>query len=121
MEKVPVKPLSLSSFKKLFRKKYNIGIHVPRKDKCIKCERYKNTPANRRTKIDQQNFLSHQANKDKAKLNFLEEQSKSTKTGHLVVSFDLQKVLSTPHSNSMVYGFSRKYAVYNFTVYESGS
>lgn len=33
----------------------------------------------------------------------------------MVASFDLQKVLSTPHGDSMLIGFSRKYAVYNFT------
>lgn len=35
------------------------------------------------------------------------------------MTFDLQKVLATPHSDSMLTGFYRKYAVYNFTIYES--
>lgn len=38
-----------------------------------------------------------------------------------VISFDLQKVLSTPHGDNMLLGYSRKLAVYNLTLYESGT
>lgn len=34
-------------------------------------------------------------------------------------SFDLQKVLNTPHGNNMLLFYSRKYAVYNLCFYES--
>lgn len=37
----------------------------------------------------------------------------------LWASFDLQKVLNTPHGNSMLLFYSRKYAVYNLCFYES--
>lgn len=37
----------------------------------------------------------------------------------ICVSFDLQKVLTTPHGTSMMYYFSRKYSLYNFTIFES--
>jgi len=39
----------------------------------------------------------------------------------LVCSFDLQAVLATPRSESVLLFYSRKYATYNFTVYESVS
>lgn len=37
----------------------------------------------------------------------------------LVASFDLQKVLATPYGESMQLYYARKYAEYNFTVYEN--
>lgn len=54
------------------------------------------------------------------KKKFLEEQ-KSVNFELIVVSFNLRKVLATPHMDSMLVEYSRKYAVYNFTIYETGS
>lgn len=39
----------------------------------------------------------------------------------LTTSFDMQKVLNTPHGESMLLYYSRKYAMYNLTFYESGT
>lgn len=112
-------PLCLSSFRKLFHSEFNIGIHIPRKDKCQKCEKYKNISDEIKTEADKTEYLNHQKEKNDAKQLFLKDQSDSNVDGLLVGSFDLQKVLSSPHGPNMMYGFSRKYAVYNFTVYES--
>ncbi|KAF2887733.1 hypothetical protein ILUMI_18440 [Ignelater luminosus] len=114
-------PLKISSFKKYFKKEYNIGIHVPRKDKCSLCARFENIPESERTEKNRADFIKHQNDKDIAKQVFLAEQIRSSKDEFIVVSFDLQKVLATPHGPSMLFGFSRKYAFYNFTVYESKS
>lgn len=121
MEETNSVPLKLSTFKKHFRKDYNIGIHVPKKDKCSFCVRFENIPESERTGNDKINFLSHQQNNTDAKQVFLSGQNMSLKNGFLVASFDLQKVLATPHGPSMLFGFSRKYSVYNFTIYESKS
>ncbi|KAF2888596.1 hypothetical protein ILUMI_17577 [Ignelater luminosus] len=114
-------PLKISSFKKYFKKEYNIGIHVPRKDKCSLCARFENIPESERTEKNRADFIKHQNDKDIAKQVFLVEQIRSSKDEFIVVSFDLQKVLATTHGTRMLFGFSRKYAVYNFTVYESKS
>ncbi|KAL0860147.1 hypothetical protein ABMA27_010454 [Loxostege sticticalis] len=37
----------------------------------------------------------------------------------ITCSFDLQEVLNTPHGQSMLLYYSRKYSVFNFTIYES--
>lgn len=42
-----------------------------------------------------------------------------TNPEHLVTSFDLEKVLNTPHGKSILFFYARKYAVYNLTFYES--
>ncbi|XP_050302790.1 uncharacterized protein LOC126740705 [Anthonomus grandis grandis] len=107
------KPIKVSAFKQIFKEKY-IGIHRPKKDKCLKCEKYKNIPDVEKTDSVKDDYLKHTKEKDEAKRIFLAEQEKSSKDGFLVMSFDLQKVLSTPHGPSMIFGFSRKYAVYNY-------
>ena len=35
---------SQSVFERIFRDEFNIGFHCPKKDKCNKCEKFKNTP-----------------------------------------------------------------------------
>ncbi|KAH1021727.1 hypothetical protein HUJ04_011211 [Dendroctonus ponderosae] len=82
-------------------------------------QKYKNIPEDKRTDNDRNVYLNHQKEKDEAKRLFLSDQSLCLEDNTLVVSFDLQKVLGTPHGQNMLYGFSRKYAVYNFTIYES--
>lgn len=37
-------PAGEKVFKDIFRKKFNIGFHIPKKDKCVTCEQYKNNP-----------------------------------------------------------------------------
>lgn len=119
MEEDNKKPISETCFRSLLKKTYNIGIHVPKKDKCVKCEKFKNIPESSKTDKDTVDFIAHEKERNDAKIVFLEDQSKSGKDHYLVATFDLQKVLTTPHGRSMMFGFSRKYAVYNFTVYES--
>ncbi|KAF2890229.1 hypothetical protein ILUMI_15944 [Ignelater luminosus] len=121
MQEISSIPLKISSFKKYFKKEYNIGIHVPTKDKCSLCAGFENIPESERTEKNRADFIKHQNDKDIAKQILLAEQIRSSKDEFVVVSFDLQEVLAILHGPSMLFGFSRKYAVYNFTVYESKS
>ena len=91
---------------------YNIGIHRPRNDKCTVCEMSKR--GERVEGLDQ-----HEQEKSWTKAVSVSESQ--NEEGHVTVSFDLQKVLGTPHSDAMTTGFSRKFAVYNETLYEKGS
>lgn len=112
--------MSYSSFRRIIKTEYNIGIHVPKKDKCAKCEKYKHLPSALKTEKETNEYLLHIKEKDEAKFYFLEKQ-KEIPDKSVVASFDLQKVLTTPHGPSMLLGFSRKYAYYNFTIYESNT
>jgi hypothetical protein len=77
-------------FMKLFKKNYNIGIHVPRKDKCKKCESHKNKENKQPADIEIYN--NHISEKDYVKKIFLEDQENSkTDQNKIVASFDLQK------------------------------
>ena len=111
-------PLSESAFKKTWKTEYNIGVHVPRKDKCLTCEKFKNG------RVSEEVNQHHQAEKEAVNAYFQELQAKVKQgedKGVVVASFDLEKVLGTPHGKSMLIGYSRKLAVYNFTIYESGT
>ncbi|XP_022835000.1 uncharacterized protein LOC111362540 [Spodoptera litura] len=88
------------------------------------CEKYKNLPSENKPIFEQTiEYKNHMLDKEKCKLLFLEDQkiSKIADSNALCVSFDLQKVLNTPHGKSVTLYYSRKYAYYNESIYESGT
>jgi hypothetical protein len=111
-------------FKNIFKSKFNIGFHVPKKDKCVICESFENTPEDCRTESFIARFKKHEEDVkfSKAIHKAAQEKSKSTDESLFIcASFDLQKVLNTPHGDSMLLYYSRKYCIYNETFYESES
>lgn len=101
-------------FRNIFTKNFNIGFHVPKKDKCVKCLRFEGKDTNN------PDMMMHLKEKEasKRRLAFHRELCKKNKS-ILCTSFDLQKVLNTPHGQSMLLFYSRKYTVYNLCFYES--
>ncbi|KAJ2952149.1 hypothetical protein O0L34_g4429 [Tuta absoluta] len=94
-----------------------MAIHSPKKDKCVIC-------------IKSENQESEKSDEDKIKMKkHLEEKQASYSRFKLhqnipdpqtiTASFDLQKVLNTPHGDNMLLYYARKYAMYNLTFYES--
>ena len=114
--------VSESVFRKIFKTKFNIGFHLPKKDKCVKCERFKNTPEDLRTQAIKQSQMEHEVEKNATFKEHIDDQNMPRKDESVVCcSFDLQAVLATPRSDSVLLFYARKYATYNFTVYESVS
>lgn len=115
--------VSIRVFRNIFKTYYHIGFHLPKKDKCITCENYKNLDVEERKNFVQtEEYLKHIEEKDKCKESFLKEQKESKGNSlKLCASFDLQKVLNTPHSKNITLFYSRKYAYYNESVYENGT
>ncbi|XP_045506274.1 uncharacterized protein LOC123702542 [Colias croceus] len=107
-------------FQKIFQE-YNIGFHIPRKDKtnkqdkCAKCVRFEKEKGEK-----EEEKLAHLKDKEETYERFQAHQ-KIQNGNILCVSFDLQKVLNTPYGQSMLLYYSRKLAVYNLTFYESGT
>lgn len=109
-------------FTRIFQKQFNIGFHLPKKDKCVTCERFKNTPEDMRTEVTKQSQIEHEVEKNATLREHISDQNLPRKDESVVCcSFDLQAVLSTPRSDSVLLFYARKYATYNFTVYESVS
>lgn len=101
-------------FRNIFNKEFNLGFHVPKKDKCLKCLKYEG-----RAKVEPE-IITHLEEKEASKRR-LQVHRELVKQNPAIIctSFDLQKVLNTPHGNSMLLFYSRKYAVYNLCFYES--
>ncbi|CAI6362396.1 unnamed protein product [Macrosiphum euphorbiae] len=110
-------------FNQLFKEKYNIGFHVPKKDKCTWCCKIENIIMSRQLNEseDTKNQL-HLYEKEECKSMFLfDQQISKCKGNFLCSSFDLQKVLSSPSGQNMNLYYSRKFSSYNCTIYESGT
>ncbi|KAF0706736.1 Uncharacterized protein FWK35_00037535 [Aphis craccivora] len=115
--------VSKTMFRKIFHTKYNIGFHSPKKDKCRFCLKYENiTSARELTEEEQKLKTIHEEEKNAVKEMFLYDQNLSKAKGNFIcISFDLQKVLNTPQGQNMNLYYSRKYSMFNLTVYESGT
>lgn len=107
--------LSEKIFRTIFNTDFNIGFHVPKKDKCLKCLRFEGQNPTESTEM-QAHLEEKQASKQRLECH--RELGKENPS-ILCASFDLQKVLNTPHGNSMLLFYSRKYTVYNLCFYES--
>nr|CAH7728223.1 unnamed protein product [Callosobruchus chinensis] len=111
---------SLKIFSEIFLRDFNVGFHQPKKDKCRLCESKKNSSA-QETDDSREVFTKHLEMKEQSKQLFLIDQKKHiSDESYICASFDLQKVLNTPHGDNLLLYYSRKYAFYNETVYESG-
>lgn len=98
-------------------KEYNYAFHVPKKDKCLLCTKNENNP----DMTTNEQLQAHLLEKEATYKRFHIHQNQKRDSTFVVSSFDLQKVLATPYGESMQLYYSRKYAVFNFTVYESGT
>lgn len=109
--------ISETLFRKIFNEEYDLGFHSPKKDKCVLCTKAENTETDM-TEEDKEKLKKHIEEKEASYKRFKAHQTlKEVKT--VCCSFDLQKVLNTPYGESMLLYYARKYAVFNFTVYES--
>lgn len=115
-------PVSETVFRNVFTTKFNIGFHTPKKDKCSICESMKNIGQDNLSEVQKDKFDKHIHNAELSKSVHLAAQDKSkTDSSFLCTSFDLQKILNTPHGDSMLLFYSRKYTMFNETFYESGT
>jgi len=115
-------PVSETVFRNVFTTKFNIGFQTPKKDKCNICESMKNIGQDNLCGVQKDMFDKHIHNAELSKSVHLAAQDKSkTDSSFLCTSFDLQKILNTPHEDSMLLFYSRKYTMFNETFYESGT
>ena len=113
-------PVSKFVFQETFRKEYNIGIHVRKKDKCVECVKFQTLE--QPSKEEQEIQDAHIAEKNAVNARYTEDQKRtSTDPAFICVSFDLEKVLTTPRGKSILFFYARKYAYYNLTFYESNT
>lgn len=115
--------VNLIRFRKMFNTKYNIGFHILKKDKCRMCSKFENTILTRELNENENQLQTlHKIEKYKCKEIFIFDQNLSkANENYLCISNYLQKVLNTPQGQNMNLYYSRKYSVFNCSVYESGT
>ncbi|XP_063216479.1 uncharacterized protein LOC134527593 [Bacillus rossius redtenbacheri] len=112
--------VSFNVFRNSF-KSFNLAFHKPKKDKCGLCESIKNkTASGDMNATDRESYLTYMNEKYATYAEYKEDTKETKENASLIVaSFDLQRVLTTPHSDSTLMYYARKYAFYNLTVYEN--
>ncbi|KAJ8878212.1 hypothetical protein PR048_018789 [Dryococelus australis] len=101
-----------------WRKGYNNGIHIPKKDKCAVCHAKEEGKLMGRG-YSLEMFDEHIREKLSTNEPFAKDQKASGTDGFSCIIFGLQKVLNTPHGDNMLLYYSCKYSVYNLTVYKN--
>lgn len=103
------------TYKNIFNFEFNLGFHIPKKDKCDICEEYK---ANNNFEISddsKQKYVSHIAGKTSTKL----ERDTDRTSQKAVLCFDMQNVLCCPRANVSNFFYKRKLNVFNLTAHLS--
>ncbi|KAG5877772.1 hypothetical protein JTB14_007208 [Gonioctena quinquepunctata] len=110
-EKINTKA-SLKVFRHIFKNDFNIGFHLPEKDKYNICK-FREDDGLEFTQSQEIAYRNHLRDKEDSKQLFLSDQKIAKEdTSFICASFNLQKVLNT-HGNNMLLYYSRKYAFYN--------
>jgi len=99
---------------------FNISFFKPKKDLCDVCEKYK--IAEPKEKEEQQiQYDEHLFNKEVVRrIKNADKERASIEPGFCVAVFDLEKVLTTPQGETSTFYYKRKFATYNFTIYDIG-
>lgn len=106
-------------YRSIFWRNYHLSFHVPKKDQCAKCERYQYLDNGAHTTAEEEKRRQHLAKKDQARSEKAKDKERAKdEAGFKSVTFDLEKVLTTPCSEVSLLYYSRKLSVFNFTVYE---
>lgn len=100
-------PVSQYVFANIFKTEYNLGIHLPKKDKCSLCVKFEANPDPSEEQLAEK--ADHDAEKTAINDKYKKDQLESSKDKtFLTTSFDLEKVLTTPHGKSVLFFYARK-------------
>lgn len=109
----------IRQYRLIFNTKFNIGSHQPRKDQCAFCNKFKFSTRVEKEELKSQ-MARHILNKQQPRaLKTADKEEGNSDSNLCVVSFDLQKVLPCPHSDTSVFFYRNKLSLYNFTVFDN--
>ncbi|GFO31056.1 tRNA uridine 5-carboxymethylaminomethyl modification enzyme mnmg [Plakobranchus ocellatus] len=93
-----IKPASKTVFESIFNPDFNLGFHVPLKDRCDFCSVFEKSSEEEKNNM-KADFERHVREKDlvRIKKNEAKETAKM-KDQETVICFDLQEILQTPHT-----------------------
>lgn len=106
-------PLSKSAYRRIFKTKFNLAFHRPKKDTCMTCNKLEDDP---------ESLAAHREKASRARLEkeMDKQRAEDDKSFH-TYSFDLQSVLYTPCSTVSSMYYMRKLCVYNLCVFDQNT
>ncbi|XP_031355412.1 uncharacterized protein LOC116179702 [Photinus pyralis] len=105
-------PVKLSYYRHIFTHNFNYGFHVPKKDRCLKCESYKIKKEDKTLSQEEEDeYNTH--NELKARMRLERNTDRDSKIPTL--SFDLENVITCPRSEVGDFFYSQKLNIYNLT------
>ncbi|ESO94282.1 hypothetical protein LOTGIDRAFT_161502 [Lottia gigantea] len=111
-----IKPLKLYVYRDIFNLEFNIGFHVPKKDKCDTCEKYIIlTSQPNVNEINAQTLRDHLNLKQETKIE--RDTDRNRKDNSVVVRFDMQNVMTCPRASVSNFFYKRKLSVFNLTAH----
>lgn len=109
-------PEKLHTYRNIFNNEFNLGFHIPKKDRCDLCEEY-NVSQKVQNVSDQLNKKddAHIQSKVRTKM----ERDNDRTSEKAVLCFDLENVSTCPRANISIFFYKRKLNVYNLTAHMS--
>ncbi|GFO27181.1 DNA repair protein rhp54 [Plakobranchus ocellatus] len=113
-EEEGVPPVKLSYYRHIFNYSFNLEFHHRKTDRCDLCEKNKVAKAQGLlTEADEKEHSLHILNKEAMRK--ASEKDKQDQSIDVLVSFDLQNVISLPRADISSFFYKRKLNVYNLT------
>ena len=110
-----INPEKYHYYHRIFTTEFNLGFHIPKKDKCDTCEEHKTSED-----ATTSEYEDHIKDKSETK----SERDKDSKENTPVVCFDLENVISCPRADVSNFFYKRKINTYNltapFSLYKKG-
>jgi len=112
--------VTLRQYSDVFNQSYNLSFFKPKRDLCDQCQQF-DIASTEEKELQKAMYDEHLVNKNFARDQKNIDKERSINNPELCVAvFDLQKVLNTPQGEASSFYYKRKFAVYNFTVYDIG-
>lgn len=109
---------SKRQYETVFNTKFNYSFHVPKKDQCGTCTIYDQADDEKKEQL-RESHEKHIRNKECVRKLKAQDKTECDPLTTTVAIYDLEKVLNIPQSEVGIFHYKRKYAIYNFTVYDA--
>lgn len=112
------KPVSITTYKRIFCENYNYSFFKPKKDQCSTCAKYEQATGEAKNELTETYNQHKQREKDANASKAFDKERATTDNTFKTITFDLQSVLQIPCSDVSPMYYKRKLCCYNLTVYE---
>ena len=114
-------PVKEHKYRQIFTNDFNLRCFKPKKNQCSVCNAYSDADEARKLTLKVAWDQHKQREKESMEEKYIDKQRAHDDKSFLVVTFDLEAVLVTPHAGDAQIYYKRKLAVYNFTLFETAS